>query len=368
MCIRDRIGYDPFVSKEKAEQLNIELMPFEEVIKNADIITVHVPKTKETINLINKKEIEKMKDGVIIINCARGGIINEKDLADAIKSGKVKRAALDVYEKEPPFDSPVLELDNVVMIPHLGASTVEAQEKVGIGIVEQVIDALKGKEIRNAINIPAVDPAVFKEIQPYIILNEKLGSFVSQIIEGSVKNIVVEYSGDVTKYNLEILTIAALKGVLQPVTESNVNYVNAKIFAQERGIEVVEKTTTIKSDFPNLISITIQTDKEKRRVFGTLSVNKESRIVKIDNFETEIVPEKYMILYKNVDKPGVIGRMGTILGENKINIASFALGRSKEEKIALGILTVDSEVPEDVVNSINTIRSMDIAIVVLRFF
>lgn len=363
------IGYDPFITKDKAETLGIELSTLQDVIKRADILTFHVPKTKETTNMITAKEIEMMKDGVMIVNCARGGIINEADIAAAITKGKVKKAAFDVYEKEPPFDSPLFSVDpdKIIMVPHLGASTVEAQENVGKVIVEQVIEALRGGMIRNALNIPAIEPELLKEMQPYLNLNEILGSFCAQIIEGNVKSIIVEYSGDVTKYNLDILTIAAIKGMLSPVLGDSVNYVNAKILAKERGIEIIEKTTTIKTDYPNLISVSIVSDKEKRSVFGILSVNKEARIVMIDKFELEIIPEKNIIVYKNEDKPGVIGRLGTILGANNINIASFSLGRSKEEKIALGVLTVDSEVPRDVIESIRNMDDIiDVKSVVLK--
>jgi len=213
--------------------------------------------------------------------------------------------------------------------------------------------------IKNALNIPAVPPEQLKEMEPYFNLVDKLGSFVAQLIEGSVKSFTVEYSGDVTKYNTKIMTIAAVKGLLSPAIGSDcVNFVNALPIAKERGIEVIEKTTTVKSDFPNLISVTITTDKEKRSVYGTLSVKKEARIVMVDRFTMEIVPEKNMIVYKNNDKPGVIGRIGTILGSKNINIASFVLGRHKEEKVALGVLTVDSDVPKDVIESIKNLEEI----------
>lgn len=352
------IGYDPFVTKEKAESMGIEVMELAELFKQADIITIHVPKTKDTKDLIGKAQIDTMKKNVILINCARGGIINEQALYEALKSGRVQKAALDVFDKEPPFDSPLLELDNIVLTPHLGASTVEAQEKVGTGIIEQVVEALKGGMVRNAVNIPAIDPELLKEMQPYLNLNEKLGSFVAQIVEGNIKSMTVEYSGSVTGYDLKIMTIAAIKGVLMPAASEGVNYVNANILAKARGIEVVQKTTDIKSDFPNMISVTIETDKEKRKVFGVLSINKEARIVKVDNFEMEITPEKNMLIYKNVDKPGIIGRVGTILGEKGVNIASFDVGRCREDKVAMGIITVDSDVPKDVVESIKNVADI----------
>jgi D-3-phosphoglycerate dehydrogenase / 2-oxoglutarate reductase len=355
------IGYDPFVTKEKAEALGIEIGTVQEIVKKADIITVHVPKNKETLDLISAKEIEMTNPGIMLVNCARGGILNEKDVADGLKSGKIKKAAFDVYDKEPPFDSELftVDTDKIVLAPHLGASTVEAQENVGKVIVEQVIEALRGGMIKNALNIPAVAPELLKEMEPYFNLLDKLGAFVAQTIDGGIKKLTVEYSGEAAKYNTKIMTIAAVKGFLTPaIGADSVNYVNALPIAKERGIEVVEKTTTVKSDFPNLISVTVETDKEKRSVFGVLSVKKEARIVMIDKFELEIAPEKNMIIYKNNDKPGVIGRIGTILGSNSINIASFVLGRHKEEKVALGVVTVDSEVPRDVIESIKNLEEI----------
>jgi D-3-phosphoglycerate dehydrogenase len=352
------IGYDPFITKERADELGITTMSVDEVVKQADIITVHVPKTKETKDMISKTQIEMMKKNVILINCARGGIINENDLYEALKSGRIAKAALDVFDKEPPFDSPLLELDNIILTPHLGASTVEAQEKVGIGIVEQVVEALKGGMVKNAVNIPAIDPKLLKEMQPFLNLNEKLGSFIAQLVEGNVTRATIEYSGDVTRFDMKILTLAAVKGLLTPVVEASVNYVNATLLAKERGIDVVQKTTDIKSNFPNMISVTIETDKEKRKVFGVLSVTREARIVRVDNFDMEVTPGKNMLVYRNVDKPGIIGRVGTILGENNINIASFEVGRSKEEKVAMGLILVDSDVNKDVIESIKNVTGI----------
>jgi D-3-phosphoglycerate dehydrogenase len=354
------IGYDPFITKEKAEAIGIETMSVAEVIKKADIITFHVPKNKETTNLITAKEIATMKEGVMVVNCARGGIINEKDLAEALKSGRIKRAALDVYDNEPPFDSDLFTVDPsvIIMAPHLGASTVEAQENVGKVIVEQVIETLRGGMVKNALNIPAVDPEVLKEMQPYLTLNDKLGKFAAQLVDGSVKSITIEYSGDAAKYNMKYLTIGAVKGFLSPAMGDSVNFVNAMPIAKERGIAVVEKTTTITTDFPNLVSVTIETEKDKRSVYGSLTIKKEARIVQVDKFEVEIAPEKNIIVYRNNDKPGVIGRMGTVLGANNINIASFTLGRNKTDKIALGVVTVDNEVPKTVIDSIKNMEDI----------
>jgi D-3-phosphoglycerate dehydrogenase len=354
------IGYDPFITKEKAEAIGVETMSVAELVKKADIITLHVPKNKDTVDMITSKEIATMKDGVMIVNCARGGLVNEKDLADGLKSGKIRRAALDAYVNEPPFDSELFTVDPsvIIMSPHLGASTVEAQENVGKVIVENVIATLRGGMVKNALNIPAVDPEVLKEMQPYLNLNDKLGRFAAQLVDGNVKSITIEYSGEAANYNMKYLTIGAVKGFLSPAMGDSVNFVNALPLAKGRGIAVVEKTTTITTDYPNLISVTIETDKDKRSVFGSLTITKEARIVKVDKFEVEFAAEKNIIAYKNNDKPGVIGRMGTVLGANNINIASFTLGRHKQDKIALGIVTVDDEVPKTVIDSIKNMEDV----------
>ncbi|MCX5688098.1 MAG: phosphoglycerate dehydrogenase [Candidatus Omnitrophica bacterium] len=347
------IAYDPFLSKDKANELGIESVDVKGIFKRADYITVHTPLTDETRNIVNKDSIGTMKQGVRIINCARGGIVNEADVLEGINSGKIAGAAFDVYEKEPPVkDNPLFKCDKVVLTPHLGASTEEAQINVAIEIADSARDALLGCGIRNAVNVPCVDFELYKILQPHINLGEKIGALVSQLAKGRIQEIQIKYSGDVAKYNLSPITVAIIKGVLSPVLQETVNYVNSIIVAKERGIKVEEMKATMLEEYSSLISVEIKTDTGVRSVSGTLFTKKDARIVKIDEFHVDAVPEGYMIVAHNIDVPGIIGIMGTILGKNNINIATMTFGREKPGGKTLSVLNVDSAVPENVLNEI----------------
>ncbi|MDP2911136.1 MAG: phosphoglycerate dehydrogenase [Candidatus Omnitrophota bacterium] len=347
------IAYDPFLSLEKAKELGIESVEVKEIFRRADYITVHAPLTDETKNIINKDSIETMKHGVRIINCARGGIVNEAAVLEGINSGKIAGAAFDVYEKEPPVkDNPLFKCDKVVLTPHLGASTEEAQINVAVEIADSARDALLGCGIRNAVKVPCVDFELDKILQPYINLGEKIGSLVSQLSKGRTLEIQIKYSGDVTKYNLSPITVAVVKGVLAPVLQETVNYVNSVIVAKERGIKVEEMKATMLEEYSSLISVELKTDTGIRSVSGTLFTKKDARIVKIDEFHVDAVPEGNMIVAHNIDVPGIIGLMGTILGRNNINIATMTFGREKPGGKTLSVLNVDSEVSEKVLNEI----------------
>ncbi|MBI2447601.1 MAG: phosphoglycerate dehydrogenase [Candidatus Omnitrophica bacterium] len=346
------IAYDPFLSMEKAEKLEVELADLKDLLSRSDYISVHTPLIDDTRHLISKNEFKIMKDGVRIINCARGGIIDEAALFDAIKSKKVAGAALDVFETEPPVDNRLMELDCVITTPHLGASTEEAQVNVAIDIAKQVRDALKGRGIRNAVNIPSVTPEVFKVIEPYVKLAEKIGSLQSQMASGRISQVKVNYGGEVTNHELAPITIALIKGLLTPVLGETVNYVNASFIAKERGIEVRETRTTDVEDFTNLISVEVRTDKMSNSISGTLFTKNTPRIVRIDNFYVHAVPEGYMIITFNLDKPGIIGGIGTILGKNNINIAGMTFGREESTGQAITVLNVDSPVSQDVLDQV----------------
>ena len=352
------IAYDPFLSMEKAEKLEVELADLKELLSRSDYISVHTPLTDETRHLISKDEFNFMKNGVRIINCARGGIIDEDALFEAIKSKKVAGAAIDVFEIEPPQDSRLIELDCVVTTPHLGASTEEAQVNVAIDIAKQVRDALKGRGIRNAVNIPSVTSEVFKVIEPYVKLAEKIGSLQSQMVDGRISRVKVIYGGEVTNHELAPITIALIKGLLTPALGETVNYVNASFIAKERKIEVIETKTTDVEDFANLISVEVKTEKMKNSVSGTLFTKNTPRIVKIDNFYVHAVPEGYMIITFNMDKPGIIGGIGTILGLNNINIAGMTFGREESGDQAITVLNVDSPVPQDVLDQIKKLPNI----------
>lgn len=348
------MAYDPYLTVERANELGVELADLKEIIKESDYITVHTPITEETKNLFGDKEFASMKPTVRIINCARGGIINEAALVRALESGKIAGAALDVYESEPPKDYAMFKLDKLVATPHLGASTEEAQVNVAIEVAKQVADALLGRGVRNAVNVPYVDPELFKIISPYITLTDKMGLLIAQLTEGRTKEIKIEYSGEIVKHDMAPVTIAFLKGFLTPILQETVNYVNASFIAKERGIKVVETKSSQMEEFANLITIDAQTDKAKVSVAGTLSPRKDPRIVKINDFYVEAVPSGYMLILSNIDKPGIIGQLGTILGKNNINIAGMTFGRIKEGGDAITVLNVDSNIPDSVMKEIRS--------------
>lgn len=352
------IAYDPFLSEEKAKQMGIKKMEVAELIKEADFITVHTPLTAETKNLINTQTIKTMKNGVFIINCARGGIINEKDLFDALESGKVAGAALDVFEKEPPENNPLVGHEHVICTPHLGASTQEAQENVAIAVAEQIVDYLVHGTIRNAVNFPSIPADQVAVLQPYINLAEKLGSFASQIFEGGITEVTIEYRGDASELKSSPVTIAALKGLLTPILEETVNFVNAPFIAKERGVEVKETKSMDAGDYQSIIVLRVKSPKKELSVSGTLFSKKDPRIVKIDDFTVEIVPEGSMLFMYNNDKPGVIGNIGTLMGKNNINIARMHFGREAAGGRAISVVNIDSPVSDKTLNEIKNLPNI----------
>ena len=353
------LAYDPFLSREVAAELGVEIVELKEVLQRADYITVHTPLTEETKHMISTNEFAIMKKGVRIVNCARGGIIDEVALANAIKEGKVLGAALDVFEKEPlPADSELLKLDNVITTPHLGASTEEAQVNVAIEVVEVVRDALLGKGIRNAANYPSLEPEAYRALEPYINLCEKLGIFSGQLAEGRFQELNINYSGDIVKHDLSPLTMALVKGILSPILKETVNFINAISLAKERGIKVKEAKSSKEEEFLNLISVEIKTDKETKKISGTLSPNKQPRIVKVDNYYVELSPSGDMIVIQNWDRPGIIGNLGTLLGKHSINIASMTFGREKPGGAAISVFNVDSPVSSEVLDKIKKLENI----------
>jgi D-3-phosphoglycerate dehydrogenase len=346
------IGYDPYLSPEVAEKKGVELLSLDELLARSDFISVHTPLTDETRNLIDKNAMTKMKKGVILINCARGGIINEKDLYEAIKGGKVAGAALDVFEKEPAVGNPLLELDEVVSTPHLGASTGEAQENVAIAIAQQVVDYLLHGEARNAVNIPMVSPDILPFLSPYLLLGEKLGSFLSQIADYAIEEVLIEYHGELVNYGTRPVMISILKGLLTPFVGETVNYVNAPVMAKERGIKITESTSATHEDFANLLAITVRSKMEQNTIAGTLFGRKELRIVKLNDFLIEAIPDGYILLVNNYDKPGVIGNLGGTLGSRNINIATMQFGRDRMGGNAISLLHLDAPLPPGVLGEI----------------
>ena len=353
------LAYDPFLSSEVAESLGVEIAELKKVLESADYITVHTPLTEETKHMISTKEFALMKKGVRVLNCARGGIIDEAALVSAVKEGKVSGAALDVFESEPIApDNELLKLDNVVVTPHLGASTEEAQINVAIEVAECVKDYLLGKGIRNAANYPSLEPEVCKIIEPYINLAEKLGTFGGQLAEGRLKELSITYSGDLAKYNLTPITLAIIKGVLFPVLKETVNFINSVSIAKERGVKIKEAKAASEEEFLNMIKLEIKTDKDIRVVYGTLSSNNQPRVIKIDDYYVEVSPIGEMLMIRNLDRPGIIGNLGTLLGKHNINIAAMSFGRKTPGGEAVSILNVDSDISLDILEKIKKLENI----------
>ncbi len=356
------IAYDPFLSREVARTLGIEIVELTDLFKRADFITVHTPLTAETRHLISDKEIALMKDGVRLINCARGGIIDETALLRALNSGKVAGAALDVFEKEPPdFSCALFKHKNIVVAPHLGASTEEAQVNVAIEVAQSVRDALLNKGIRNAANYPCLSSEVCDILLPYINLGEKLGMLTAQLFEGRILKLRLKYTGEIIKNDLSPLTMAIAKGILTPVLQETVNYVNAGTLCKERGIEVAELKSEREEDFTNLVTVEVDVEEpgmgvKTHKVAGTLFTNSEPRVVNVDGLYVETIPKGYMLFLENWDKPGVIGNLGLTLGQKGINIAGMTFGRDKPGGKAVSALNIDSAVTSE---TLEIIKKLD---------
>ncbi len=352
------IAYDPFLSEEMSKKMGVKKMDIQDVLRQADFITIHTPLTAETKNIINSETIKIMKNGVYIINCARGGIINEKDVYDALESGKIAGVALDVFEMEPPVNNPLVGHEKVVCTPHLGASTQEAQENVAIAISEQIVDYLIYGTIRNAVNFPSIPAEQVAVLQPYLNLAEKIGGFASQIFDNGIIEVTLEYRGDASELNTSPVTIAAIKGLLTPILQETVNFVNAPIIAKERGIEVKETKSTDAGDYQSLITMKVKSHKKDLSISGMLFSKKDPRIIRINNFSVEIVPEGSMLFMYNNDRPGVIGNIGTLLGNNNINIARMHFGREKAGGMAISVVNIDSPVSDKLLQEIRRLPNI----------
>ena len=352
------LAYDPFLSADKAKDLGIELVDIKTIYKNADYITVHTPLTDETKHMISDKEFALMKKNVRMINCARGGIIDEEALVRAIEAGKVAGAAFDVYEEEPPKNSKLTKLDKVVLTPHLGASTEEAQMNVAIDVANTVRDALLGRGVKNAVNVPCVDLEIYKVLEPYLKLAENIGCMQTQLVDGHIKQVKIRYVGDLLKYDLSPFTATIMKGMLTPILQETVNFVNSLVMAKERGINVIESKASEIQDFASLIWVEVETDKMTSSICGTLFTKVDPRIVKINDFYVDFVPEGNMLMVFNKDVPGIIGHIGTILGNNKINVASVSFGREEKGGRAISVWNVDSVVSKKVLDEIKSSKNV----------
>lgn len=350
------IAYDPYVPKERFNQLGVERIDsLKDFLSQADFISIHLPKTSETIGLLNQKEFEMMKDGVRIVNTARGGLYKEETLVKYIKSGKVAGAAVDVFENEPCTESPLFELENVIVTPHLGASTEEAQEKAGTMIAEQVIAGLTGGFVSTAVNIPSVPPEVLKAVKPYLNLTEVMGKLFSRLAETQPSLIEVEYAGEIGTFETKPLTIALLKGLFEPVVEEPVTYVNALLLAKDRGVEVKESKTLVSREYVNLI--TVKTPRNHLLISGTV-FGGQARLVRLNEYEVDVVPSHYILLVYNLDKPGMIGNLGSILGRHGVNIGQMKFGRREVGGEAVSILSLDNPVNEEVIKEIESLEAV----------
>ncbi len=347
------IVYDPFLSMEVAKQKDVDMVELKVLLKKADYVTIHIPMTDETKNLISDKEFDLMKKKVRVVNCARGGIINEEALARALKEGKIAGCALDVYEQEPlPSDSPLLKFENCITTPHLGASTSEAQVNVAIEIAETIRNALLGKGIVNAANFPSVDAEAYKILGPYINLGFRVGKFAGQLIQGRISGVEIVYSGVVNNYKVAPITLSIINGLLKPILKESVNFINAVDVAKERAIDVKEIKSSKEEEFVNCVKVNIKTDKELFSIWGTLSGNLKPRVVRINEVYLEASPEGNILYISNNDKPGLVGAIGTILAKAKINIAGISLGRQAPKGVAVSVVNVDSEVSDAVIKKL----------------
>ncbi len=344
------VAYDPFVSADRAESLGVKLVPLDELFKTADFITVHMPLTKETENMISLAQMKTMKPTVRLINCARGGIINEADLAVALREKIVAGAAIDVYTAEPlDKNSPLIGLPNIILTPHLGASTIEAQIGVSVDVAHGIIDALNDKPVATAVNMPHIPAHVLKKLTPYLDLAERLGRTVTALSKNPVASVKVQVNGKIADENSSLISTAALKGILSAAHIDHVNLVNANLLAQERGIRLSEISSSDAGDFSNTVTVTANENSVTGTLFGS-----EGRIVVINKFRVDVDPHARILICPHINRPGVIGKVGTILAEFDINISSMQVGKTDIDGTNLMVLTVDNPIPKAVIDKVRS--------------
>jgi D-3-phosphoglycerate dehydrogenase / 2-oxoglutarate reductase len=360
------LAHDPYVSGLVAREQQVRLAPLKQVLAESDFLSLHASATPETHHLINAQTLAQMKRGVRIVNCARGELIDEAALVAALDSGQVAGAGLDVFETEPPRDQRLVTHSNVISTPHIAGSTEEAQEIVGIRIAEQVRDFLLTGVARNAVNMPSISAEEYKKLEPYIQLGEKLGAFLAQLASERLEEVRISYDGGLAQLNTHLVKNAVLKGVLNRMLSEQANLVNAGALAQERGLEVAEMRSARRAGFSNSLGIALRTESDSTTALGMVDIRGELRILGINDLDIDAPLNGYILFMRNQDVPGVIGRVGTILGNAKVNIANFALGRKQGEAggDALGLVNVDSPIPEAVLNELRSIPAIRTAKVV----
>jgi D-3-phosphoglycerate dehydrogenase / 2-oxoglutarate reductase len=351
----DVITYDPYINASKATDVGVKYTTNFNDILSCDIITIHTPKNSETINMVTKTEIAKMKDGVVLINCARGGLYNEQDLYDGLKSKKIRFAGMDVFDKEPATNNPLLDLDNICVSPHLGANTFESQYNIGVQAAQFAIEAAKGIAYPNAFNLPIDESKIPSFVKPFLEMGQKIGFLASQLNKAPIVSIKVGASGQIAEY-VESLKTFVCVGAMKNSAAENINYVNADFVLAERGVKVETKLLADDHTYKNLITVKLTTEKDVITISATIFNEDAMRIVDINGFDLDVVPAGNMILFRNTDVPGVIGQVGTILAKHNVNIADFRLGRSKNSE-ALAVIIVDSKVTQDTLNELSSLEA-----------
>ena len=349
------LAHDPYVDPEQAAHLEIELMPLEDLLKEADFVTVHLPLTRETRHLLDKERLSLMKPGARVLNVARGGIIDEAALYDALKSGHLAGAALDVFEEEPLRESPLLELENVIVTPHLGASTAEAQAAVAVEVAGDVARCLRGEPVLNAVNIPVVRGHLAEVLHPYLQLAEKLGSFLAQLMESPILTAEICFNGELARYDLAPITSSFLKGLFRPLLADAVNYVNAPLVARKRGLRLREKKSLEMEYYTNLISVEVRGRREGHHLAGAVDQGGEPRLVNLDGYSVEAVPAGHLLVVPHLDRPRIVGPVALAIGDHGVNIASMQVGRRERGGEAVMLLRVDSEVPRPALDAIRQV-------------
>ncbi|RMF82111.1 MAG: phosphoglycerate dehydrogenase [Chloroflexi bacterium] len=351
------LAYDPYISEEQLDDERVLLVGFDELLQRSDYISLHVAATRETERIIDADVIQQMKPGTRLINTAYGGAVDEDALAQAVKDGHLAGVAVDVFSEEPPYNSPLIGLDNVIHTPHIGDNTVEAAQDLSIQIVRQVIDALHGKDYRNVVNMPFLPGVDFGRVQPYLILAERIGMLQHALAHNPIRRVAVEYRGEEVAGLVKPLTVALLKGLLTPILGAKVNYINAPLIAHERGLQVTQTKGLKTGSYTNLVSCEVRREDGSELVMaGTLFDQSEPRIVQIDEYRMDFVPEGHLLIAGSYDKPGVIGRVGTFLAENDINVASWRTGRATPGGHTLTVITLDHFLPDD---ALETLRQQD---------
>ncbi len=350
------VGFDPYVETARLGAGEIRITELDEVLRVSDFITVHTPLNDKTRGLIGTDAIAKMKNGARVINVARGGIVDEVALEKALQSGKLAGAALDVFQREPPGDHPLFQIENTVVTPHLGASTEEAQEKVAVAIAVQIRDLLLDGTILNAVNVPSVSATELERLRPYLSLCERLGAFCGQTTDGTIRSCTIEYAGEVAQLETAPLTNAVLKGLLAPQLGERVNAVNARHLAAERGLRIAEATADSGADFVTLVTVRLEIEAGSHTVAGTLLGRRHPRLVRIDDYQLDALPEGATLVTRNADRPGVIGAIGTLLGQNSINISRLQLGLQNHGGAALAVINIDSPVSPDLLTELRQLE------------